>query len=79
MALITKFERKPEVEGQLHKGVIGHFKVFSHDGQQPVLQIDTYGTAAREKPGKLSQTIQLSESSAKELWALLGETYGFGR
>jgi hypothetical protein len=76
MALITKFERKPTVGGKLHKPLLGHFKVFSHDGQKPILQIDTYGTTERKKGG-LSQTIQLSEESAKELWKILGETYGF--
>ena len=79
MAHITKFQAKPDADGQLHKGVVGHYKVFSHDGQKHILQIDTYGSADRAVPGKLSQTIQVSEASAKQLWDLLGETYGFGK
>jgi hypothetical protein len=80
MALITKFEPKPQANGQLQRtNVVGHYKVFTHDGQKRVLQIDTLGSAAREMPGKVSQTIQLSEASAEQLWNILGETFGFGR
>lgn len=80
MALITKFEPKAQASGQLQRThVIGHYKVFSHDGQKRVLQIDTLGSAEREIPGKVSQTIQLSEASAEQLWKILGDTFGFGR
>lgn len=78
MALITKFEPKTQAEGQLQRThVVGHYKVFSYDGQKRVLQIDTLGSAERALPGKVSQTIQLSEASAKQLWQILGDTFGF--
>lgn len=78
MALITSFEKKPNEGGQRHKtDVVAHYKVFPPAGQKRVLQIDTYGSADRAMPGKLSQTIQLSEDSAKALWVILGEEFGF--
>ena len=77
MALITSFERKPEAGGQLQRtSVVGHYKVFSHDGQNRILQIDTLGSEAREHPGKVSQTIQLSADSAEALWEILGKEFG---
>jgi hypothetical protein len=80
MALITKFEPKTQADGQLQRThVVGHYKVFSHDGQKRILQIDTLGSAEREIPGKVSQTIQLSEASAEQLWKILADTFGFGR
>ncbi|WP_426043589.1 hypothetical protein [Caulobacter sp. DWR3-1-2] len=78
MALITSFQRKPQASGQLQRtDVVGHYKVFSHDGQKRVLQIDTLGSQQREIPGKVSQTIQLSEDSARELWLILGKEFAF--
>lgn len=76
MALITKLEPKPTVSGKLHKPLLGHYKVFSHDGQRPILQIDTYGSTERKKSG-LSQTIQLTEGSARQLFDILRDTYRF--
>mgnify|MGYP007086373803 CR=1 FL=1 len=78
MALITAFQRKEQSNGQLQRThVVGHYKVFSHAGQQKVLQIDTLGSEQREIPGKVSQTIQLSEESAQALWMILGREFGF--
>ncbi len=78
MALITAFQRKSQATGQLQRThVVGHYKVFSHGGQSKVLQIDTLGSDNREMPGKVSQTIQLSEESAKALWTILGREFGF--
>jgi hypothetical protein len=31
----------------------------------------------RAKPGKQSQTIQLSKESAEQLWRILGKEFGF--
>ena len=78
MALITSFEKKPNESGQAHGTyVVGHYKVFPPNGQKRILQIDTYGSTDRASPGKLSQTIQLSEDSAKALWLILGDEFGF--
>lgn len=77
MPLITGFERKLTKTGSLQPTqVVAGFKVFERDGRS-IFQIDTGGSATRENPGKLSQTFQLSETSAHKLWKLLSETYGF--
>jgi hypothetical protein len=78
MALITSFERKPDQDGERHKtDVVAQYKVFPPNGQKRILQIDTYGSLDREMPGKLSQTFQLSEESAKALWLILSAEFGF--
>ena len=78
MALITSFEKKPNDSGQQHRtNVVGHYKVFPPNGQKRIFQIDTLGSSERAMPGKLSQTIQLSEESAKALWVILGREFGF--
>jgi hypothetical protein len=79
MALVTSFERKPQSEGQLQRTqVIGHYKVFSGH-EKRIFQIDTHGSAEREIPGKVSQTLQFSEDSAHALWLLLDKEFGFSK
>lgn len=46
------------------------------DGRK-LLQLDTHGSEDRELPGKLSQTLQLDEETARALWALLGREFKF--
>lgn len=78
MAMITSFS-PTQRERQLvrHKtDVTGFFGTFEHDGRRMV-QIDTHGSSDRAVPGKLSQTIQLDEKSARELWEILGSHFSF--
>lgn len=80
MPLITKFDptepkRKPSVQ-PTHIPAL--YKVFEDaDGFGQIFQIDTLGSPNREKPGAQSQTLQLTRSSAEELWKALGRTYQF--
>ena len=46
------------------------------DGRR-LIQLNTYGSDQRDIPGKLSQTLQFDEQSARELWATLGKSFGF--
>lgn len=41
------------------------------------MQIDSYGRAVREMPGKKSQSIQLDERSARELFKILADFFHF--
>jgi len=76
MPLITKLVRMDTTSGSLHPTQVeARFKVFERDGHGPILQIDTGGSQTRENPGKVSQTFQLSRTSAEALWKLLGETF----
>jgi hypothetical protein len=52
-------------------------KVFDTEGSTRIVQIDTHGSDERQNPGKQSQTIQFGKDSAKELFDILKDTYGF--
>jgi hypothetical protein len=41
------------------------------------VQIDTYGRAEREVPGKVSQSLQFDEKSARALFDILRDTFAF--
>lgn len=76
MALITQFERDERDFRSLHPThVVCKYLVSLNDGKK-VLQLNTYGSAEREIPEKLSQTLQLDENSARQLLAILNEEFG---
>ena len=78
MPVITKFEpHKTQTVKRQPTEVIASYKVDSKDGHGPLLQIDTYGSDARQFEGKLSQTIQLDSESARQLWEILGKAFRF--
>lgn len=56
--------------------VIAHAKIFQTDGHR-IVQIDTFGSEDRENPGKQSQTLQFGKESARQLFDVLKDTYGF--
>lgn len=77
MALIRKFNRKPQRERMSAHGVIeADYIPFERDGRV-LLQIDTYGSKGRQNPGKQSQTIQLDRDSASQLFIILKQEFGF--
>ncbi len=57
--------------------VTAKVRTFRTPDDRPIIQIDTFGSAEREFPGKQSQTLQFGEESAAKLYALLGRTFGF--
>jgi len=57
--------------------VIAIVKVFDTEGSTRIVQIDTHGSDERENPGKQSQTIQFGRESAKQLFDIFKNTYGF--
>lgn len=77
MALITEFEVIPGGGTVNPTQVVGHVKVFSGDDRAPIIQINTMGSADRQIPGKISQTIQLNRESARALFDILRDAYGF--
>jgi len=76
MALLNKLEKKSPDRHPVHKPINSTYMAFSDSGKRYV-QIDTYGSATSQVPGKISQSIQLDEASAKQLWSILGKEYGF--
>jgi hypothetical protein len=77
MAIITKFEREDRATVRTHPTkLVARFIVDVQDGQK-ILQVNTYGSDDRQIPDKLSQTFQLNEESAKQLWKILGTEFNF--
>jgi len=73
---ISKIERLSKERNNVHDKVYTTYSTFDSFGKHYV-QIDTYGRSDREHPGKISQSIQLDEKSAKYLYDLLSKEYRF--
>jgi hypothetical protein len=67
MALIKKLEKIEKQRNSVHDEVEGAYTIFTDSKGNKILQIDTYGSTNRQLKGKVSQSIQLSKESAKEL------------
>jgi hypothetical protein len=76
MALISSFSAANPRRLNLHGKIEASYLADEYDGKK-LLQIDTRGSSVREVPGKLSQTIQLDEISARQLFEILREHFGF--
>ena len=73
---IKTIERLHKERNTIHEKVYATYSTFDSYGEHYV-QIDTYGRSDREQPGKISQSIQLDEKSAKYLFDLLKAEYNF--
>lgn len=73
---ITTIEKLIKDRNTVHGKVYTTYSTFDNYGKHYV-QIDTYGRSDREQPGKISQSIQLDEKSAKFLFDLLKSEYKF--
>ena len=73
---ITTIEKLHKDRNTVHEQVYTTYSTFDNYGKHYV-QIDTYGRSDREQPGKISQSIQLDEKSAKFLFDLLKSEYKF--
>jgi hypothetical protein len=76
MALIKSFEEKRMDRNSIHDAIEATYTTFERDGRR-FMQIDSYGRALREIPGKKSQSIQLDEKSARELFKILEDFFHF--
>lgn len=70
MAKIKEFHKVALESTRIHGGVNCGWRIFSAGGER-ILQLDTYGSEARKIPGKVSQSIQLDESSARDLMEIV--------
>lgn len=73
---VKTIERIHKTRNTVQDKVYTTYTTFDSYGKHYV-QIDTYGRSDREIPGKISQTIQLDETSAKYLFDLLKKEYNF--
>lgn len=76
MALISRFEAANPRKIRLHSRIEATYLADEYDGRK-LVQIDTRGSKEREIPGKLSQTFQLDEVSARQLFNVLKHHFGF--
>ena len=73
---IETIEKLHKDRNTVHEKVYATYSTFDNYGKHYV-QIDTYGRSDRAQPGKISQSIQLDEKSAKYLFDLLKKEYNF--
>ena len=73
---LATIEKLHKDRNTVHEKVYATYSTFDSHGKHYV-QIDTYGRSDREQPGKISQSIQLDETSAKFLFDLLKSEYKF--
>jgi hypothetical protein len=77
MAWVTSFQ-KEKASGRIQPTQVDAIvKIFNTQDDRIVVQIDTRGSEDRENPGKQSQTLQLGEEAAKQLFDILKQTYNF--
>ncbi len=67
MATVRKFDVEHLDKATPHDEVSSAIVRLVDCGKEKFIQIDTYGRATREKPGKLSQTIRLDKSAFEKL------------
>lgn len=75
MALIDSFEREHKERQSVHGAVACRYSVFADGEGNRFLQLDTYGSADRQLPGKVSQSLQLDEQGAAALLELIRDAF----
>jgi hypothetical protein len=70
MALISSFVHKPNARAAFRTEVECGWVVGEHEGRR-VLHLETYGSPLRSIPGKVSQSLELDEVSARELMTIV--------
>ncbi len=75
MALIQEFERTTKERQAIHKPTRCTISDFLGVDNRRYLQIDTFGSANRDFPDKISQSIQLNEDSAAKLKELIESVF----
>lgn len=74
MALIRRFDLNAMERNSIHDEIRATYTVFERD-DRVFVQIDSYGRRERERPGKKSQSMQLDESSARQLVEILQSAF----
>ncbi|WP_300435675.1 hypothetical protein [uncultured Mameliella sp.] len=76
MARVNELTEREITRPSLHKAVEATYSVFEVSGEK-VLQLDSYGSPNRALPGKVSQSLQLDEKAAKQLFEILRQDFGY--
>ena len=70
MVLIKTFNREDMARNKVQDAIDASYTVFDRDGATFV-QFNTRGSPLRKNPGKTSQTFQLDEASARQMFDIL--------
>jgi hypothetical protein len=76
MALIKSFEEKRMDRNSIHDAIDATYTTFERDGRK-FMQVDSSGRDTRKIHGKKSQTFQLDEKSARQLFDILRDIFDF--
>lgn len=71
MALVTHIQEGHKEKEGIHKKTECTCYITWNKKNEKFLQFETYGSADRENPGKVSQSIQFSPGAIKELKTIL--------
>ena len=77
MAMVVSIEKDERDFRSAHPTELVAKYLIAESSGKKVLQINTYGSNDRDVPGKLSQTLQFNELSARELFEVLQQEFGF--
>jgi hypothetical protein len=77
MALLREIEKKEPQNPKIHSEINGSYQTFEIPGDRKYIQIDTYGSKNRKFPGKISQSLQFDEKSAREFFEILRKEFDF--
>jgi hypothetical protein len=71
MGRVTHIRKQALSISAPHRDVECTYDVVTADNGEKLLQLDTYGSATRQVPGKKSQSIRFSPSALAELKAII--------
>ncbi|MEM9911977.1 MAG: hypothetical protein AAF922_14450 [Pseudomonadota bacterium] len=71
MAFVTKFEEDDREVRSMHPTKVICKYIVSENQGKKIIQLNTYGSLERDFPDKLSQTLQLDETTARQLKDIL--------
>lgn len=75
MAIVHKLERVELERDSKHTEVNCTYSIVSDESGNKYLQIDTYGSASRQIPGKKSQSIRFSRQALQQLKNILSSEF----
>ncbi len=75
MALVRTIEPGQKDIRAVHNTTSCTYSVFIDENGSPYLQLDTYGSAEREIPGRVKQTLQFNQDSAERLVDIFREVF----
>ena len=75
MAVVHRLKHLVLEKDSPHTDVEGTYSIVSDEQGQRYLQVDTYGSTARQIPGKKSQSIRFSPEAIAQLKELLAEHF----